>query len=206
MHTPALCQAMCRGISKQKRYDHGGVASTGANNKKQLASLMSKVADASGLALAGPVRSSSQERPMSRPIGDWSEHWIDNVHEHGGGVYLFGGRVRNGVAEMRNEMSALYDRQGMPEAWDDMNNVFLDPAMVVAAREVEMSFFKKLGVYKRVPRSRVQELGGKMVSVKWLDTNKGDRAAPNYRSRLVAREFNQGKDDTLYASTPFLKR
>ena len=44
-----------------------------------------------------------------------------------------------------------------------------------------------------------------MVTVKWLDTNKGDRANPNYRSRLVAREFNQGKDDTLYASTPPLE-
>ena len=41
-----------------------------------------------------------------------------------------------------------------------------------------------------------------MVSVKWLDANKGDRLNPNYRSRFVAREFNQGKDDTLYASTP----
>ena len=44
-----------------------------------------------------------------------------------------------------------------------------------------------------------------MVSVKWLDTNKGDKDNPNYRSRLVAREFNTGKDDTLYASTPPLE-
>ena len=44
-----------------------------------------------------------------------------------------------------------------------------------------------------------------MVSVKWLDTNNGDRNHPNYRSRLVAREYNVGKDDTLYASTPPLE-
>ena len=44
-----------------------------------------------------------------------------------------------------------------------------------------------------------------MVTVKWLDTNKGDKDNPNYRSRLVAREFNTGKDDTLYASTPPLE-
>ena len=44
-----------------------------------------------------------------------------------------------------------------------------------------------------------------MISVKWLDTNKGDRDNPNYRSRLVGREFNDSKDDTLYASTPPLE-
>ena len=38
--------------------------------------------------------------------------------------------------------------------------------------------------------------------MKWLDTNKGDRDAPNYRSRLVAREYNDSNDDTLYACTP----
>ena len=102
-------------------------------------------------------------------------------------------------------MHALYERQGMPEAWDDMNNVFLDPSAVVAARQIEMDFFKKLRVYKRVPRSNVRETSGKMVSEKWLDTNRGDKSAPNYRSRLVAREFNQGKGDTLYASTPPLE-
>ena len=102
-------------------------------------------------------------------------------------------------------MDALYSRHGVPEAWDDMNEVFLDPEAVKLARAEEMAFFRKLGVYRRVPRSRVAELNGKMVSVKWLDTNKGDKNNPNHRSRLVARSFNQGKDDTLYASTPPLE-
>ena len=86
-----------------------------------------------------------------------------------------------------------------------MNDIFLDASAVRRARAEEMEFFKKLGVYKRVPRSRFAELNGKMISVKWLDTNKGDRLNPNHRSRLVVREFNQGKDDTLYASTPPLE-
>ena len=118
---------------------------------------------------------------------------------------MFGGRIRNGIDEMQQQMSALYEREGMPEAWDDMNNVFLDPDKVAKARAEEMGFFKKLGVYQRVPKAKVHEVGGKMVSVKWLDTNKGDRENPNYRSRLVAREYNVGKDDTLYASTPPLE-
>ena len=46
-------------------------------------------------------------------------------------------------------MDALYSRHGVPEAWDDMNEVFLDPEAVKFAREEEMAFFKKLGVYRR---------------------------------------------------------
>ena len=106
---------------------------------------------------------------------------------------------------MNKEMSALYERQGMPEAWDDVNNVFLDPKKVQEAREEEMSFFRKLGVYKRVKRSLVKSTGGRLITVKWLDTNKGDKDNPNYRSRLVGREYNEGRDDTLYASTPPLE-
>ena len=106
---------------------------------------------------------------------------------------------------MKRQMSALYEKSGMPEAWDDVNNVFLEPDKVIAARGEEMSFFDKLGVYRRVPRAMIKQVGGKIVTVKWLDTNKSDRDAPNYRSRLVAREYNDSKDDTLYASTPPLE-
>ena len=98
---------------------------------------------------------------------------------------------------MKRQMSALYEKNGMPEAWDDIHNVFLEPDKVTAARAEEMSFFKKLGVYRRVPRAIIQQVGGKIVTVKWLDTKKGDRHAPNYRSSLVAWEYNDSKDDTL---------
>ena len=122
---------------------------------------------------------------------------MDNVHEPDGGCDQFGLRQGSGVEEMQKHMSALYERQGMPEAWDDVNNVFLEPAKVVDARAEEMRFFKKLGVYRRVPRALIKELGGKLISVRWLDTNKGDRDEPNYRSRLVGREYNEGRDDTI---------
>ena len=54
---------------------------------------------------------------------------------------------------MKAQMSALYEKNGMPEAWDDTNNAFLEPHKVVAARAEVMSFCKKLGVYRRVPRA-----------------------------------------------------
>jgi hypothetical protein len=184
VYPPALCMAMCKGIAKQKAWDTGGVVSTGAMEKKSLMSLMSRVIDP---VVGKKLRVHSKSRPAGRPVGEWLSHWVDNVHEPDGGEDLFGGRPRDGIDIMKKHMDALYHSNGMPEAWDDMNGVFLDPDLVIAARAEEMAFFKKLGVYKRVPRSKVAEMGGKMVSVKWLDTNKGDKLNPNYRSRLVAR-------------------
>ena len=46
---------------------------------------------------------------------------------------------------------------------------------------------------------------GKIIGVRWVDVNKGDSQDPEYRSRLVGREFNVGKDDALYAATPPLE-
>ena len=38
--------------------------------------------------------------------------------------------------------------------------------------------------------------------MRWVDINKGDRLKPNYRSRLVAKEFNTSADPDLHAATP----
>ena len=45
----------------------------------------------------------------------------------------------------------------------------------------------------------------KLIDTRWIDTNKADESNPEYRSRLVGRELNTGKDDSLYASTPPLE-
>ena len=137
-------------------------------------------------AISRKLRIHSRALPAERPIGGWRPHWVDHLHEPEGGEDRVGCH-RVGIEQLQNHMDALYSRNGNPEAWDDMNEVFLDPEAVRLARKEEMDFFNKLGVYKRVPRSRVTEVGGKMVSVKWLDTNKGDKLNPNHRSRLVAR-------------------
>ena len=198
----ALCEAICRGVAKQKAFDAGGDVSTGIMSRGSLCSLMTRVIEP---CIGRKIRMHCGSRPAARPVGEWREYWVDNVHEPEGGCDAFGARVGNGTEEMKKQMDSLYERQGMPEAWDDMNNVFLDPKQVKAARAEEMAFFKKLGVYKRVPKALVKQMDGKRITVKWLDTNKGDRANPNYRSRLVGREYNDCKDDTLYASTPPLE-
>ena len=47
--------------------------------------------------------------------------------------------------------------------------------------------------------------GGKVIGVSWADVNKGDATDVSYRARLVGREFNVGRDDALYASSPPLE-
>ena len=47
--------------------------------------------------------------------------------------------------------------------------------------------------------------GWKIVKGRWIDINKGDVDNPNYRSRLVGKEFNQDKQAGLFAATPPLE-
>ena len=148
--------AMCKGISKQKVWDAGGVVSTGRVDRKQLMSLMSKIVDP---VVGKKLRIHSKMRPAARPIGQCLSHWVDNVHEHDGGDDLFGGRLRNGVEVMRQHMDALYKSNGMPEAWDDMNGVFLDPAKVAVARE-EDEFLPEAGRIQTCAEEQSEGNGG----------------------------------------------
>ena len=60
-----------------------------------------------------------------------------------------------------------------------------------------------MGVYSKVPK---EEAGGaKVITTKWIDTNKGSEAEPNYRSRLVGRELNLQDRPDLFAATPPLE-
>ena len=65
-----------------------------------------------------------------------------------------------------------------------------------------MEYCKNMGVYEVVPRSQIDECGGKLIDTRWIDTNKADELNPEYRSRLVGRKSKTGKDDSLYASAP----
>ena len=85
---------------------------------------------------------------------------------------------------------------------DDMTGMPLDHSMAVTARKMEIDFFKSQGVYyTKVKRASWM----KVITTKWIDHNKGDLAAPNYRARLVGREVAHDKRDDLYAATPPLE-
>ena len=139
---------------------------------------------------------------ITRPVGKYPEHWMDTWHEPEGGFDVRGVRPQYGVTILEWEMSALTCKGGYEVAFDDVSNAQLEPSLVKAARALEMEYFKKLGVYEVVPREHQHATGGKIIGVRWVDVNKGDATETNYRSRLVGREFNIGRDDALYAATP----
>ena len=109
-YPPALCEAMCRGIAKQKAYEAGGDIVTGALDRKMLCSLMSRVVDP----IRGrKIRVHCNARAAARSIGEWNEYWIDNVHEADGGCDAFGTRIGDGTAEMRKQIDSLCQKPGV---------------------------------------------------------------------------------------------
>ena len=212
-----LCAAIVSGIVRQKEHDKKGLATTPKMGRNELKSCVRKLCSMSGRGLSsmvkvvkrtmmpgredvkkdgpGAVRDDAEKRrldSMFHPPGGWNEAWLDKVHE-------------DDENEAMAKISQLMMRDGIMWATDDVNGMELDPKAVKAARKIEMEFFKKMKVYTIVPESHQRINGGKIIDVRWIDINKGDKENPNMRSRLVGREFNQGKDDTLYAATPPLE-
>ncbi len=74
---------------------------------------------------------------------------------------------------------------------------------VIAARKLEMQFFKKMGVYSKVSMSEVKGAPFKIITTKWADTDKGQGA---YRSRLVGREIKKDKRQDLFSPCRRLRR
>ena len=98
------------------------------------------------------------------------------------------------------------DTTTMEQAWDDVTGAELDAGMVKSARQDEISYIRKMGLYKNVPASNCWKDTGKgPIKVRWIDINKGDVKQPNYRSRLVAKEINTYKQMDLFAATPLLE-
>ena len=71
------------------------------------------------------------------------------------------------------------------------------------ARRLELEFFRKMGVYTKVPRSKAGS--SKVITTKWIDTDKGDTENPNYRARLVGREIKTDERPDLFVATPPLE-
>ena len=78
----------------------------------------------------------------------------------------------------------------------------LDRVKVTAARKLEIEYAEKKPVWKKIPRWQAKEKGWKIVKPRWIDINKGDDDKPNYRSRMVGKEFNDREVDGLFAATP----
>ena len=88
------------------------------------------------------------------------------------------------------------------QSWDDVTGEELDTTEVLKARAKEMGYIHEKCVWRRMNRKRAIALGYKVVKTMWIDINKGNYEAPNYRSRFVAKEFNDGAEEGLFASPP----
>ena len=74
------------------------------------------------------------------------------------------------------------------EVLDSITGQRLNPG-VETAREREMVYIRRQGVFAFASEERVQEVTGKApISVGWVDVNKGDESRPELRGRLVAQE------------------
>ena len=96
--------------------------------------------------------------------------------------------------------------KGKEEFKDGITRQVLRPDLVKAAGREAMAYFAMKNVWTKVPREEAfQKQGKARITVKWTDVNKGDDDAPNYRSRLVAREVRQSWEQSIFAPTPPLE-
>ena len=194
-----LCEAICRGIAAQKRYDLSFRFTLLVKSSDNLNSLSSLCCEASYDGMQ------SWPGNVERPVGEYPKHWSDGTHDLDGHELRAAADDRKGEEILSGELGALMVNEGGEWACDDVTSAKLDPKLVKEARQLEMAYFEAMKVYERVPRSVQRACGGKVIKTRWIDINKGDARRPNYRSRLVGKEFNTYADDSLYAATPPLE-
>ena len=117
------------------------------------------------------------------------EHWVDNQHAEDENDEM-----------MKKELLVIGMKAGVGWARDDITGAALDIEEVRKARAEELDFFRKMGVYRKVPRWEAN--GKKIIKTRWIDVNKGDESNPDLRSRLVGKEYADSVDPSLYAATP----
>ena len=100
------------------------------------------------------------------------------------------------MAEEESRINAII---GNGTAWDDVTGEQLEEGRVIAARAEEMDEVHKHNVYVKVPMSDCWESTGKApIKTRWIDTNKGDKVHPEYRSRIVAKYVLSLTKDSTY--------
>ena len=118
----------------------------------------------------------------------------------------FTGAVLEGTDVVAAERVFSVQQQAHESYKDSVTGQPLRAELVRAARKLEMEYFEAKQVWEKRPRSEALAKTGKApITVRWIDTNKGDDDHPNYRSRLVAREIRRAGEDPIFAPTPPLE-
>ena len=81
---------------------------------------------------------------------------------------------------------------------DDISGEHLETSRVKETRKTEVELVEGMKVWKAVPRTKDM----KVIFTRWVETNRGDKANPNYRSRFVARELKKDTLSELFAAMP----
>ena len=88
-----------------------------------------------------------------KPIGDWLENCLEDIHEFDGHRDDDLSRRSRGKIILKSELDSLYVQNGIEGAADDVSGATLDPDMVRADQHVEVGFFKDMKVYAKFLRS-----------------------------------------------------
>ena len=103
-----LCESICKGVMKQKAKDKKNRVTTGRMSQGEIQgfanSLCSLPSIRSGIKRVASIQ---VKDGITRPIGDYPEHWLDTWHEPEGGYDIRGARPQCGVTILESEMSAL---------------------------------------------------------------------------------------------------
>ena len=91
---------------------------------------------------------------------------------------------------------------GKTQYKDSATGQLLEPALVKAARQLELEYFEDKQVSGKMPYTEAMaKMGKKATIVKRIDMNNGDEDNPNYRSHIVAREIRKHGGNPIFAPT-----
>ncbi len=103
-------------------------------------------------------------------------------------------RAEAASAEAEAEIAVNQEEEFEASEWaiDDVHGVLLDPKAVHEAREEELEFMRRIGVFEDSSREECwRRIGKDPITTKWIDTDKGVDGEVLVRSRLVARDFKK---------------
>ena len=122
--------------------------------------------------------------------------YAGQVAEHGA-FAVECGELGN-VEEEEEHIPFAFDDSGWCQ--DDVRGGSLPMDLVREGRRTEIEGFTSRRVYVLRPRYEAKAKGARVVGVRWVDTQKGDKV----RSRLVCQDFNtdKGHNDEMFAATP----
>ena len=206
-----MCEAILRGISSQMRADrrvHDGEIGTNI----VMTSGNDFVADNMGIKRGESVVNLCDTIPVETQVCGSNANSPSVADEPGGAHYTIKTTGDRRQAKPPRSATDLYgvlpvsNKNQRTEFVDDLTGQPLPPELVREGRAKELAYFQSKEVWVQVPRSEAfNKTGRPPITVRWVNTNKGDHQNPNVRCRLVAREIRTPGMEAIFAPTPPLE-